>query len=428
MAEARCSGQGLARAVNLAGAESGLVLRYDRTAVAHWLAGTRPSAAVAGVVAECLTRTLDRSIHPDEVFPRSGREPPAPGHMPAQPSDISAHLVELAEEGPRQRAVVYSVTAGVPDFTAPLGPPAPGPGPVGSASATARTAELLTPVFSEIDAMHGGGRVHAALTAFLASEIAPWLHAPGRAGDRHRFLRAAARLAYLAGHVCFDEHRNGQAQRYLRIAAELFAEAGDLSGYTTSLRAMSIQAHHLDHHGFALDLATAAGAHSTAVPPGQAAVLHAQLAVAAAGYGDRRRALAYLGRAEQLHERAQDGWGTIGAFHPAALAHQKSEVLAALGDRAGAIAALNLSLRHRPASERRARAITTAKLAELHLQDGHVEMACSSWHAFLDDLPYLSSARAGVALSSLRSRLRPYQRVPDARTLLVRTHDLPRST
>jgi hypothetical protein len=37
--------QALASAVNIAGAENGVVLRYDRTSVAHWLSGSRPSPA-----------------------------------------------------------------------------------------------------------------------------------------------------------------------------------------------------------------------------------------------------------------------------------------------------------------------------------------------------------------------------------------------
>ncbi|MFD7512563.1 hypothetical protein ACFV5N_24940, partial [Streptomyces sp. NPDC059853] len=40
--EAGWTQQELARAVNTLGTETGTPLRYDRTAVAHWLSGTQP--------------------------------------------------------------------------------------------------------------------------------------------------------------------------------------------------------------------------------------------------------------------------------------------------------------------------------------------------------------------------------------------------
>ncbi len=46
LAEAGWSGAELARAVNALGTLHGLALRYDRTAVAHWLSGTRPRRPV----------------------------------------------------------------------------------------------------------------------------------------------------------------------------------------------------------------------------------------------------------------------------------------------------------------------------------------------------------------------------------------------
>lgn len=49
---AQWSYDNLARTVNMAGAESGLRLRYDRTAVAHWLSGSCPRAEVVTLVAE----------------------------------------------------------------------------------------------------------------------------------------------------------------------------------------------------------------------------------------------------------------------------------------------------------------------------------------------------------------------------------------
>jgi hypothetical protein len=84
-------------------------------------------------------------------------------------------------------------------------------------------------------------------------------------------------------------------------------------------------------------------------------------------------------------------------------------VRAKLGDRAGAIQALTVSVRHRPAGERRSRAITLARLAELQLDNGELEAACRTWQRFLHDCPHLSSRRVDRALTSMRARLRPHQ-------------------
>jgi hypothetical protein len=107
-------------------------------------------------------------------------------------------------------------------------------------------------------------------------------------------------------------------------------------------------------------------------------------------------------------------------YHPAALAYQQATVCVLLGDRTGAITALSDSLRQRPPGERRSRAITTARLAEIQLAAGQLEEAAMTWHAFLDDYPYLRSSRVTSALRNLRSRMRPYAASTAAKPLLSR--------
>ena len=430
LAEAGWTGQDLARAVNATGAESGLVLTYDRTSVAHWLAGSRPPEPVARVVAETLARRLRRRVEPnDAALTRPSRDAPTRA-VPEREEDIDivAHLVELAGSGPGRRAaltsLVYSIgAAALPEFSGAV-PLRAAPGRWSDARDTlarAQSAELMLDLFAASDAESGGGLARPALSAYLAADVAPALRRDVRTAADRRLTRAAARLAYLAGYMSFDENLGGAAQAYYRTAARLFARAGDLSGYTTTLRALSIQAHHLGHHAHARDLAEAAAGHLPALPTGQGALLSGQLAVTAAATGDRRAALTHLSRAHRLLDHGQDAHGTIGAFHPAALAHQEAEVLAAGADRTGAIAALTASLRHRPPGERRARALTTAQLAELQLDQGRLEQACATWHVFLDDRRHLHSARADDALARLRARLRPHRHQAAARILLDRT-------
>ncbi|MEJ8641487.1 hypothetical protein WKI68_08295 [Streptomyces sp. MS1.HAVA.3] len=187
---------------------------------------------------------------------------------------------------------------------------------------------------------------------------------------------------------------------------------------------MSVQAHHLGHRKQAWELAEAAAREAGRLPSLQAAFVTGQLAVAEAGCGDRRAALAHLGEAERLLERSAGQHAAIGDYHPAALAHQQAEALAALGDARGAITALGTSLRHRPAGERRARAVTLARLAELHLSQGHVERACATWHEMLDAVPQLDSARVDDAVRRLRGRLQPVRGNRTARALLERVRGL----
>lgn len=62
LTEAKWTGEALAQAVNALGVEVGLSLRYRRAAVSHWLSGMRPRPPVPDLVAEALSRRLNRSV------------------------------------------------------------------------------------------------------------------------------------------------------------------------------------------------------------------------------------------------------------------------------------------------------------------------------------------------------------------------------
>ncbi|MER7511940.1 hypothetical protein ABTX82_26800 [Streptomyces lavendulae] len=417
LTDARWSGQDFARAVNGVAAEHGVTLRYDRTSVSHWLSGTRPSAHVVALAAEALSRRTGRRISPADTGLARTAPPGIPdttrgatgGNAPAAPA-----------EGPFGEVPVYS-RDWRPDGEPPAGPPvrrtAPG-GRLGHHHVAA--AEALLPVFRDADMTYGSGRIRPALTAYLTTTVVPWLSADAPPAVRHRLLAAAARLAYTAGFLCFDGNEQGLAQAYYRAALRLGREAGDPRCHAPALRAMSVQAHHLGHRKQAWELAEAAARHAPRLPPVQAAFVTGQLAVAEAGCGDRRAALTQLGRAERLLERATGRCAPIGDYHRAAYHHQQSEVLSVLGDTAGAVAALSASLRHRPPAERRARAVTSARLAELQLDRGHLERACATWHELLDTVGPLESARVTDAARRLRVRLRAAGGNHAARALLTR--------
>jgi tetratricopeptide (TPR) repeat protein len=410
------TGEELARAVNAAGAENGLSLRYDRTAVSHWLAGRRPWAPVPGLIAEALSRRLDMTI----TLSDAGFQPDEDG-QPA-PRDILAALEGSGDAGDR----VFSLAAlDMPSWSdavrahsglARVGRPSPG--------VTVRqidAAEQFLRVFADAESAFGGGYVREPLAAYLACDLVPRLRAGASSRLRPRLLRVAHQMAYLCGFACFDDERHQRAQRYYLVALDLAAANNDTAGYAVVLRALSRQASSLGHHREALAMAEAAAGLRAVGNTAEMAFLRGQVAVAAAGNGDRVVAAKELSAAEHELERSSSGAGTlIGEFHQAAFAHQEYAVRVLLGDRAGAITALETSLRHRPVSEHRIRAITTAKLAEARLAQGHLEEAVIAWNSFLDDYPSLRSGRATTSLKNMRASLRPYAGNPLARRLLAR--------
>ncbi len=280
-------------------------------------------------------------------------------------------------------------------------------------------AESMARLFADSDSFFGGGHARTALARYLAYYVAPWLRAPGSRALRSRMLAVAAELTRLCGSMCFDDERHALAQRYYLAALRLAVANRDPVGYAATLGALSAQAHALGHHEQALRIARTALAAGTAegeLPASQRADLHAQLAVAAAAHGDRAAALEALARARGL----QQGGGAPGGHRSAAQADHEAAVRTLLGDLPGGIRVLSESIRRRPPHERRARAISLAHLAELHLDQGHLDESIAACHAFIDDCTQLHSARARSALHTLVARLRPHAAHHAARQLLAR--------
>ncbi|WP_329571630.1 hypothetical protein [Kitasatospora sp. NBC_01266] len=441
LTEAGWSGAELARAVNRAGAADGHRFRYDRTAVAHWLSGSCPAAPVPALVAEVLSRALGRPVTvADTRLARQpvrtpGRtEPPARGAGQGAAEPLGAQLARLAEavaESPGSTGPVYSLARRLvpaypaPPGTRPLLPSAvPGaaasPGAARVGRAQLRVARELTAFLLAAEESLGAASCRPVLSGLLARVLPEWLRAPAAPAVRRELLLCTSRLSYLAGFSCFDSRRQGAAQAYYRLAGELAAEAADPWLHATALRGLSVQAHYLGRRRYARELADAAGAHLSVLTYRQRAFVLGQQALGAADCGDRAAAFAHLGRAQQCLERAEPPAPDLGAYHWSAYAHQEAEMLAALGDTEGAIRALTRSVRERPPAERRARAVTNARLAGLLLDRGQLDHACVRWHAVLDDYPLLSSVRLRTAVSAMRTRLRPHSGSSAVRVLLSR--------
>ncbi|WP_432746886.1 hypothetical protein H7827_20625 [Streptomyces sp. JH002] len=81
----------LAGLVRTVAAETGNALRTNRSAVAHWVAGSQPEEATSGYIAEALSRRLGRPISPSDI----GLAPAIVREATAWPEDTLAALTEL---------------------------------------------------------------------------------------------------------------------------------------------------------------------------------------------------------------------------------------------------------------------------------------------------------------------------------------------
>lgn len=446
--------EALARSVNALGAENGTPLHYDRTSVAHWLAGSLPRPRTRELIAEAFTRRLRRPVSLSELgmtgesVPRlPSLSPPVPG-PDGERGDAVGELAALcaADADPGRRHLVHQSLYSATRLGScpPAGPESatgdgnvPGEGGARPARHTAADAddgeggedEGLGPA---VDFFHragefGGRHARTALVVYLHDDVVPRLHrAPS--GSAFRSLSAhAARLVLVLARMYVDDVKNGAAQLYHRVALRLASAAGDGATCAGVLAAMSRHAGELRHHEAGMRLAEAA---VRAVPDGAAglrAVALCQLALARARFGDRDRAAESLAAAAPRTGgrpvAATCVEGPPCAAPDACLMYHRGQALAALGDRAGAVAALRAASERWPQAAHLSRALTLARLGGLLRERGHLEQSCAVWHRFLDDHLHLRSGRADRLLSGLRGDLRVHAAHPRAGALLRRADE-----
>jgi hypothetical protein len=307
LAESRWTQRQFARAVNRVGTETGIPLRYDESAVSHWLGGTVPRGAVRGCILEALSRRLGRPVtHAEAGLP-------VPRDRSSAAADTVEGVIDLGrlDMDPSRRSVLgaglFSVTVTVPGW----------PDVVGRADAvqSGRTSRIgmnevdmvaaMTERVSELDDEFGGRHARPMAASFMVNTVASYLRADAPEDVRKAMLSAASDLLYLTGYMAVDEGLHGLAQRYYVKALELAGAAEDHLTYCTTLRGMSVQAVDLRHGAKAMELADAAAAASPKAGPRMLAFLVGQQAHAAAQTGDRTGALRYIREAEAAMDRAE---------------------------------------------------------------------------------------------------------------------------
>ncbi|MEV0276261.1 helix-turn-helix transcriptional regulator [Streptomyces sp. NPDC050610] len=440
--EAGWTHEAFARAVNSVGSEIGLSLAYDRSSVSHWLAGTRPNAPVPQLIVEALTRRTGRAMTagaagfeetspqppPSPQDPLNPQEPPAVRRAGAAETVNALAVLSRQDTDPVTRAPLLlrpfrAAVSHVPVWAEPQEAPAEPLSAERMRVGSSEVAVLRGAVrffASSMDA-HGGAHARVALAACIADTAVPWLRAPGPQDVRDTLRTETARLAFVLARMHADMSGHGLAQRYLRLSMELANQTRDRVTWAVALRAIGAQSLALGHRRTALHCVEAA---VDALPAHASHAVRAfalaQLALTRAAVGERHAALTALAAAERSGERSwdhsgdrppEDG-GPFAHYPPAALAFQTAETLHRLGQFAAASRALEQSLRHRAAADRRGRALTLARQAEILLEMGQLEEACATWREFLRAGDGLRSHTVGSAVQSMRAGLTPYRGHP----------------
>ncbi|MBO8187717.1 tetratricopeptide repeat protein [Streptomyces spirodelae] len=450
LAESGWSAGELARAVNALGTKYGLRLRYDRTAVAHWLEGSRPRPPVPGLVAQVFGRRLGRPVRVSETGLESSTTAGASAEAVLGTSDPVERLTALcaADADPARRLALNREMFTAVDVRLPAWPPAdepppgrqPGTAQSGSAhggpaqggaaqgesaGADARLADMVT-VFAELAAKYGGAHARSALGAYVADDVAQRLTASpgsGTAGPADpAVLTGSACLMHLLGTMAADSGLPNLGYHCYRAALDLAHRADDRNVYAITLRTMAVLALRLDDLPHAqqwsqLALETAASTPSSHVRT----YLYAGRALVRACGDERSAALADLLAAERYHdteprrEAADDPLEPFTRYPTTAFHYQRGETLLSLGDRAQAAAAFQESLAVRPPAHHIALVLTHARLAEILLALGELEAALDQCTRALAHYPYTASRRTTSTLTALRRVLAPYRRHPQAR-------------
>ncbi|KPC90927.1 hypothetical protein [Streptomyces sp. NRRL F-5639] len=436
LAESGWNAGELARAVNALGTKYGLRLRYDRTAVAHWLEGSRPRPPVPGLVAQVFGRRLGRVVHVGETGLARTAATGNPAEAVLGNADPVDRMTALcrADADPARRLALNRDMFAATGIRLPTWPPTAGPDTVVRPGGTAgpeppgadpRLADVVT-IFAELAEKYGGAHARSALGAYIADDIVPRLRTSPHTRTRDpEVLTGSACLMHLLGMMLADAGLPNLGYHCYRSALELAHRADNRNLYAITLRTMAVQALRLDDLTHARQWSQSALelAAPTATSPVRCYLLAGRAVVRAAD-GEREGALADLLAAERCHEAEADaGAGPLDLFTrypPAAFRYQRGEVLLWLGDRAQAAVALQDSLAARPSAHHVSRLLTHAQLARTLLDLGQLDAALDQCRQAAAHYPHTSSRRTTTALSALRRSLAPYRRHPQARE--VRDH------
>ncbi|MGW3242083.1 transcriptional regulator [Streptomyces sp. NPDC001070] len=420
--EAGCSNAGLARRVNMCGAEHGLDLRYDKTSVARWLRGQQPRGRAPAIIAEAIGRKLGRTVTIDEIGMANGKNLATGVGLHFSPTVLGAieQVCELwrSDVGRRDFLTGSSVAASAlvepsRDWlitradaqVARTGGPRVGMSDVEAVRATTRA-------LNELDHRFGSGHVRPVVVHYLNSVVSGLLAGSYREATGRQLFSAVARLTELAGYMAVDTGQPGLAQRYYIQALRLAQAAGDRAygGYVLAA-GMSHLAAQLGNPREIAQLARAAqeGARGQVTATAQA-MFYAAEARGHALMGDARACGAVAGQAVEALERSDpaDDPDWIRHFGQAYLADELAHCHRDLNQAPQAARRAEEALAGHGPEKARRRAIGLLLLAQAQVQQREIEQACHTGAQAVELLATLRTTRGAEYLDDLRLRLQPY--------------------
>ncbi|MFB7291109.1 hypothetical protein [Actinacidiphila glaucinigra] len=418
----------MAQQVNRLGPQAGLQLTYDRTAVAHWIAGTPPKPEVRPLIVEALSRRLGRPV----THAEAGLEPAVSAAGSDQPDTVE-ELIDLgrADMDPTRRGVLtatlFSAALTVPLFaqTARADEPvSPGKATTRIGASQVASVRSMTERIADILDEFGAGHARPMAAAFLVNTVGPWLKAQASEDVHADMLAAASDLTYLTGWMAMYEKAHGLGQRYYVKALRLAGEAQDHVTFCRTLRGMSLQASNLGYGRKALELADSAAEAAPSAGPRLVAFLRGQQAHAASMVGATAQAHSRLREAETALAKADNRRDHVGGYDQTAYLFHVSHVLMEEGDLAGSIKALRQSIRLQPAQERQGRVHAYAVLAQRQLRHGHLDASVDSWGRFLDEYEHVSSVRGDDHFATMRTELERHRTARSVRELASRVQEV----
>ncbi|MEV0323021.1 hypothetical protein ACIBKX_32865 [Streptomyces sp. NPDC050658] len=422
--EAGCTYAELAREVRTVAGEMGNTrLRTNASAVAHWVAGTRPIRATAHCLAEALSRKVGRPLTLEHIgLDQEGEPALEAGSI----TDVVGSLVRLGkadiDRHPSVTAAPYAVNAALPvgwgESTVTvaaqnriLSIPEPGNGQRDHIEAIRTTTET----FADLGRQYDGQHARSAVVQYLVSEAAPLCRA-GLLGEqqRERALTATASLTALAGVKACDGGEQGLAQQYFLRALELTEAANDdrHAGF-----ALSMLAHHgleagRPEHTLTLTSASLERANG-GLDPATESMLRATHARALAMAGRHQESLAEAARSTELGAEADQDempyWAALWGPTAACASSQLAKAAMHRGDlRTAEQLFAQTVVQWRDAAY--PATLARVNVGFIQCRQGNLEQACATWHQVLDSAATIRSPRLVGYVVSMRKALGPFSR------------------